>query len=149
MGMFRIGDWGGGAEFYGKIEGNRIELRKRRSFFWRNDFAPHLFAELTPSGAGTKIEGHFGVSSWVSGFMIAWMIFVAIVGGIGFVAALNAILSGHRFGEKGSDAMVGVIVPPIMLLFGFLMPRIGYYFSFWHEKELLDFVKAIFMAREG
>jgi len=148
MGMFRIGDWGGSAEFYGKIDRNKIELRKRRSFLWKNDFAPHMFAELTPIAGGTKVEGHFDVSSWVSGFMKVWMVFIAVVGGIAFVSCLNAILSGHRFGQKGDDAMVGIIVPPAMLLFGLLLPRIGYYFSFWHEKELLEFLKATFIASE-
>lgn len=147
MGMFRVGDWGS-AQFYGEIDDNKIELRKRRSFFFRNDFAPHLFAELIPIAGGTKIEGHFDVSSWVSGFMKVWMVFVAVVGGIVFVSCLTDILSGHRFDERGGDAMVGIIVPPAMLLFGLLLTRIGYYFSFWQENELLEFLKATLTATE-
>lgn len=146
MGMFRIGDWGS-AEFYGEINGNKIELRKRRSFFAKNDFAPHLFAELLPVAGGTKVEGHFDVSSWVSGFMKAWIAFVSVVGGIVFISSITKILAGHRFGE-GGDAMIGIIVFPVMLLFGFLLPRIGYYFSFGQENELLEFLKATFVASE-
>jgi hypothetical protein len=149
MGMFRIGDWDRSVEFYGEIDGNRIELRKRRSFFSKNDFAPHLFAELIPiASGGTKVEGHFDISSWVSGFMALWMIFAAVVGGIVFVSSLIAILSGHRFGQKGNDAMVGIIVPPALVLLGFLLPRIGYYFHFEQENELLEFLKSTFMASE-
>jgi len=39
MGFFTMGDFGdGGKQFHGKIDGNAIELRKRKSWFWRNDF---------------------------------------------------------------------------------------------------------------
>jgi hypothetical protein len=140
MGFFTIGDFGEETEFYGKIEDNRIEVRKRRLWFWRNDFAPHLFATLVPSSAGTRIDGYFGIGSRVSGFMTLWLALLGIGGAVSFVTCLNQISHGHRFARNG-DAMVGVIVPPALFIFGLLLPRLGYYVSFWHQGELLDFAK--------
>jgi hypothetical protein len=148
MGFFTFGDFGGNEQYFGRIEGDRIELRKRKLWFWRNDFAPHLFATLTPSSSGTRIGGHFGVGSRILSFMKVWMVLLIIVGGPAVVTAILRVSSGHRF-DKGGDAMVSVMVVPAMLAFGFLLPRISYYFSFWHEDELLEFVKNTLAAREA
>lgn len=147
MGFFSLGDFGGSEQFFGQINGNSIELRKRKSWFWKNDFAPHLFATLAPTASGTRIEGHFGLSTWVSRFMIFWMSFVGIVGGIVAVSSLIQLAGGHRF-SKSADAMFGVIFPLIMFAGGYLLPRICYYFSYWHERELLEFMKHTLAARE-
>jgi len=147
MGFFTFGDFRGDEQFFGKIDGDRIEIRKRKSWFWRNDFAPHLYAVLSPAGSGARIVGHFGVGSRVSLFMKLWMGLLIILGGPRLVTSIIQMSNGYRF-EKDGDAMVGMIVFPAMLVFGFLLPRIGYYFAFWHERELLDFAKNTLAAKE-
>lgn len=146
MGGFSFGDFDS-KDFYGKIVGNKVELRKRKSFFWRNDFAPHMFISLFPAANGTRMRGYFGVASMVSAFLLLWMSFAGIIGGIIFVNSIGTVLHGGFAGND--DQLVGLIVPPAMLIFGFLLPRVGYYFSYWHERELMEFVKETLVATEA
>lgn len=147
MGFFNIGDFGGTEQYFGRIEGDKIELRKRKFWLWRNDFAPHLFATITGTPAGSRIEGHFSVGSRVSMFMNLWLVFVGIISGIFFVSAIAQLLRGSDV-NGNDDLLMDLIWPAAMLAFGFLLPRIGYYFSYWHARELLDFAKTTLAARE-
>lgn len=76
------------------------------------------------------------------------MYFAGIIGGIVFVASVIDFALGHRFSEHGGDSVIGVIIPLALLTFGYLIPRMGYYLSFWHERELMEFVKHTFAAKE-
>ena len=146
IGFFSFGDFDS-RDFYGKIVGNKIELRKPKSFFWRNDFAPHMFISLFPAANGTRVKGYFGVASRVSAFLLFWMSFAGIIGGIIFVNSIGTVL--HEGFAGDDDQMVGLIVPPAMLIFGFLLPRLCYYFSYWHERELMGFVRETLLAKEA
>src|SRR5690349_16751875 len=112
MGFFSMGDFGD-EQFHGIIDGNSIELRKRKSWFWRNDFAPHLFAELQSIPTGTRIEGHFGIDSRVSSFMNIWLIMVAIFG-CAFIIQFVKTDADHR-------DWTGVVVPLGMAAWGFVL----------------------------
>src|ERR1041385_6445813 len=90
MSFFAVWD-SGNKEFHGTIDENSIELRKRKSWFWKNDFAPHLFAQLHPTPSGTRIEGHFSISSKVAMFMTIWLVAVA---GFGVAFVIQSLITG-------------------------------------------------------
>ena len=138
MGFFTFGDFGD-EQFHGKIEENIVELRKRKSFFWRNDFAPHLFAELKSSTNGTRIEGYFGFASKVRWFTIIWISVVLSIAALFLIQLVNS--------DSNDRSWTNMLAPLGMAAWGFLMPRISYFFSHFHEGELLEFMRDILMAK--
>ncbi|MGA7637978.1 MAG: hypothetical protein WA690_02410 [Candidatus Acidiferrales bacterium] len=74
-----------------------------------------------------------------------WLGFVAVVGGAMFVLSLLNMTSGSHF--ITGDLWVGIIVPPALLLFGLVLPRVGRAFGKWDERFLLEFVQRTLAAR--
>lgn len=139
-----LSSYAGNRGVIGTISGNSFRVQKRR--FWRNDFAPHFYGTLVsePSG-GTRIEGRFDVSPWVKTFMRLWLIGVAVLGGPIFVLSLLDVVTGSHF--TTGDAWVGAIIPPAMLVWGFLLPRIGGVFAVGDQQYLVEFLKHTLAAQ--
>jgi hypothetical protein len=62
-----------------------------------------------------------------------------------FIAA--TLWSGRGL-EGARDALAIIIVPAALLVVVLLLPRIGYFMSYWHEAELLRFIKDTLAATE-
>ena len=141
MGLFTVGDFDSSKDFYGKITDNEIELRKRKSWLWRNDFSPHLFAKLIPSSRGTRIEGHFGHASRVRAVQILWISLAVVSGGIVFIGTVIQLATGQRH-VQDDGVTWGLLFPLALITAGFLMPKLFYYTSVWHERDLIAPYKA-------
>jgi hypothetical protein len=126
----------------GEVFGEEFRIQKRR--YWRNDFAPHFYGTLHWEPGGTRIEGHFDVSTWVKNVMRFWVGFVAVVGGIVFVLSVLDLTTGSHF--ISGDVRVGIIVPPAMLLFGLILPRIGRLVGKGDERFLLEHIQLTLAA---
>jgi hypothetical protein len=141
--LFAMSGYKGDRPVLGEVFGQTFRIQKRR--YWRNDFAPHFYGTLHWETGGTRIEGHFDVAAWVKFFMRIWLGVVAVVGGAIFVLSLLDITGGSHF--MTGDLWVGIIVPPAMLLFGFMLPRLGRAFGKRDERFLLDYVQQTLAAR--
>ncbi|MGA8452257.1 MAG: hypothetical protein WB707_18660, partial [Candidatus Acidiferrales bacterium] len=119
--LFSMSGYKGDRSVLGEVFGQTFRIQRRR--YWRNDFAPHFYGTFHWETGGTRIEGHFDVATWVKFFMRFWLGFVAVVGGAMFVLSLLNMTSGSHF--ITGDLWVGIIVPPALLLFGLVLPRVG------------------------
>jgi hypothetical protein len=127
----------------GEVTETTFRLRKRKC--WRNDFAPNLYGKIQTEAGGSRIETHFDVSRWIKLFMRFWLAGVLLLGGPIFVlSALDYLTGSHH---TSGDNWVGLIVPPAMVLWGFLLPRIGRRFGVGDERFLLEFVQQTLAAQ--
>src|SRR5690349_8801085 len=94
---------------------------------------------------GSRIEAHFDVSPWVKMFMRFWIAAVALFGAPIFVlSSLDYFTGSHHM---SGETWVGLTVPPTMVLWGFLLPRIGRFLGIGDERFLLAFVQQTLAAR--
>jgi len=141
--IFSFSGYKGDKDVLGAVWGNSFHLQKRR--YWRNDFSPHFYGEIQSEPAGTRIEGRFDLADWVRLFMWFWLGGVVLIGGAIFVATLSDVIAGSQL-ETG-DAAVSLIVPPSMLLFGIVLPRVGRLLGRGDEAFILDYLQNILSAR--
>jgi len=120
-------------------------FRTRRKPHWRNDFAPNFYGTLHWEPGGTRIEGHFDVSRWVKNFMLVWLVLAVVIGGPIFVLSCLDIITGSHF--TTGEIWVGITGPPVMVLFGFVLPRIGRAFAIGDEEFFLDHLRHSLVAR--
>jgi hypothetical protein len=120
----------------GGLSGNRLSARRRISY--RNSFQTRLRAELTEQNGRTAIHCRFGLEPFVAVFMGVWFAGVISAGGLVFVVCLVEIVSRGSGAEH--DAWVGVIVSPLMLIFGLALVRGGKYLARGEREYLLDFL---------
>ncbi len=114
-----------------KLNGAKIKLWKRR--YYKNSFAPFFFGALVPDGAGTRIEGHFGMDPFVKIFLAFWLGAVFLGG----AAALTA-----RFSQGIPNGNVAAIVIPFaMILFGLALPKFGQWLGRNEKNNLLEFLQ--------
>lgn len=141
--MFSLSGYRGTRPILGKIEGNKIRLEKRR--YYHNSFAPYFYATLTQQNNGTRIEGYFDMSQFVKIFMRIWLAFV-FAGGIPiFILTLKDSLLGTH--TMSGDAFVGFLVPPVLIIFGFLFPKVGRWLARNEETYILNFLQQTLPAR--
>jgi hypothetical protein len=141
--LFSLSGYRGSLPVLGEVTESTFRLQKRR--FWRNDFAPHLFGQFQPEAGGSRIEAHFDVSRWTRNFMRFWLVGVALLGGPIFVLCLIDLTTGSH--HTTGDARVGLIVPLALVLWGFLLPKIGRLLGRGEERFLLEFVQQTLAAR--
>jgi len=141
--IFSFSGYKGEKDVLGAVWGNSFHVQKRR--YWRNDFALNFYGELQPEASGTRIEGRFDLADWVRLFMWFWLGGVVLIGGAIFVATLSEIIAGSQL-ETG-DAAVSLIVPPAMLLFGIVLPRLGRLLGRSDETFILDHLQNTLSAR--
>ena len=122
----------------GTFESSTFRLHRRR-YMWRNDFAPNLYGEVFPDSGGTRIEVYFGLSPWTKIFMLLWLGMVGVAGGTVWIAVVIQLIRSHQ--PPTDHDWVGLIVPPAMILWGILLPKLGRFLSSWDEEYLLKFVE--------
>jgi hypothetical protein len=77
--------------------------------------------------------------------MRIWLILVIAGGTPIFILCLKDILTGSA--SVSGDRYVGVVVPPGMVLFGLLLPRIGRWLAKNEESYILEFLQSTLPAR--
>ena len=135
--IFALSGYKGSKPVLSRFDGNRFKLWKRR--YYHNSFAPFFFGTLSKVDRSTCIQGHFGMDSWVKVFMSIWLGLVTIV----WVSLLIAIPRGQASG----DPMVGILVPPGMIFFGLLLPKVGQLIGRGEEHYLREFLQSTLAAR--
>jgi hypothetical protein len=141
--FFSLSGYRGSCSVLGEVTESTFRLQRRR--YWRNDFAPHLYGQFQPEAGGSRIEAHFDVSRWVKTFMKIWLVGAVLLGAPIFVlCALDAITGSHH---TTGDVRVGLIVPPALILWGFVLPKLGRMFGVGDERFLLEFVQQTLAAR--
>jgi hypothetical protein len=141
--LFSFSGYSGDQPILGEVWGSIFHLQKRR--YWRNDFAPHFYGEIQSDPAGTRIEGRFDLADSVRLFMWFWLGGVVLIGGAIFMVCLSDVAAGSHL--VSGDARVGLIVPPSMLLFGIVLPRVGRLLGRGDEAFILDHLQNILSAR--
>jgi hypothetical protein len=141
--LFSLSGYSGSCPVLGEVMQDTFRLQKRR--YWRNDFSPQLYGKFQSETGGSRIEAQFGLSPWVRMFMRIWLIGVGAIGGPIFVLSSLDLLTGSSY--LTGDSYVGLIVPPAMILWGFILPKIGRFFGQGDEQILLEFIQRTLAAR--
>ena len=70
----------------------------------------------------------------------------ALLGGIPiFVLSLFELLQRRRYME--GDLRIGLLVPPLGVLFGILLPKLGLWLGRHEEQFILEFLQSTLVAR--
>ena len=141
--LFSLSGYRGSLPVLGEVTGTTFRLQRRR--YWHNDFAPNFYGEIQTEASGSRIEAHFDVSRWVRTFMRFWLAGVVLLGGPIFVLSVLDYFTGSH--HTSGDNRIGLIVPPALVLWGFLLPRIGRWFGVGDERFLLEFVQQTLAAQ--
>ena len=141
--LFSLSGYRGSCSVLGEVTESTFRLQRRR--YWRNDFAPHLYGRFQPETGGSRIEVHFDVSRWVKTFMKIWLAGAVLLGAPIFVLSALDLLTGSH--HTTGDVWVGLIVPPALILWGFVLPKLGRLFGRGDERFLLEFSQQILVAR--
>jgi hypothetical protein len=141
--LFSLSGYQGNRPFLGEVGENTFRLQKRR--YSRNDFAGHFYARFEPEPGGTKIEGHFDAPRWARYFMRTWLAGAALIGTPIFVETLMDVATGSH--HVTGDEWVGLIVPPALVLFGTIWPKIGRLFGKRDRQLILEHVQNTLAAR--
>jgi hypothetical protein len=139
--LFSFSGYKGDQPVLGVVAGNTFRLQKRR--YWHNDFAPHFYGQMMPEREGTRIEGHFDLSEWVKGFMWVWLGLAAMIGIPIFIFTLAKFLKGT---QTDSDPL-GLIIPPALIAWGFVLPRIGRLLGTDDEAFIVQYLQHVLYAR--
>ena len=131
--LFSLSGYKGNRAVVGILHPPEFRLQKRR--YWRNDFAPVLYGKMIAAGEGTRIEGYFDVRYSTRLFMRFWLALVAIFG----VLVVRSLWFAP--GSARGNAPMNLLLPAAMLLFGWLLPRLGIYLSFGERAYLTEFLE--------
>lgn len=126
----------------GWVGGDGFQLRKRITY--RNSFQTYASGSLTPNGSGTSVRAEFGMSTFTRVFMWIWFGWAIVIGGVVFVSALVALLTGS--GPDAYKAWMGVVGLPLMLVLGYALVRFGRYLARDEERFLTDFLRQVLDA---
>jgi|ERR671922_979238 hypothetical protein len=140
--LFSLSGYKGKKPILGKIAGNEFRLHKRR--YWHNSFGPVLFGRMTPDGRGTLIEAYWEVWKAVRIFMRIWLGLAVLFGTPAFFVVLKCVLDPHCTDREG--LWVGLIVPPALILWGFVLPRLGDAFGFHERKHVVQLLARTLVA---
>lgn len=140
--LFSWSGYQGDRVLLGRVDDNTFAVQKRR--YSRNDFAGHLFAKFEPEGTGTRIEAYFDAPSWARYFMRIWLTGAVLIGVPIFVGTVIDMTTGSRH-TSGSN-WVGLLVPPLLILYGTIFPRIGWFFGKDDRRFILEEIQNILAA---
>lgn len=122
-----------------------LRLRKRVSY--ANSFQTHLTVSMRGEEGGTAIEGALGMHPAVQPFNALWFGGVLLLGGTMFLVSLRSLIA------DGDDAMqnawLGIVVPPLMLAFGYGLDRFGRHLARDEGRFLTEFLIRTLDARES
>ena len=134
--IFSLSGYKGSKPVIGWIDGYQFYLHKRR--YWHNDFAPLFYGNLISRNRGTIIEGYFDMRRWVRVFMQIWTAGAVLMGTPILVLTLSDLLRGSHYME--GSVVVGLLVPSGLILWGFVLPKLGMWLSRSEERFILEFV---------
>jgi hypothetical protein len=140
---FSLSGYKGSRPVLGKVGESTFRLQKRRC--WRNDFAPHFYGQIQPEPGGTKIEGYFDVPRWAKLFMRVWLAAAVALGTPIFVLTLLDVTTGSH--NVSGDKWVGLAVPPALVAFGILLPKLGRLLGRPDERTILEHLQNTLAAR--
>jgi hypothetical protein len=135
--IFSFSGYKGGKPILGRISGLEFLLHKRR--YWRNDFAPVLYGRMTNEGNGTRIEAYWGRQGGVRFFMRVWLGLAILIGVPAFFSVLKCTLNPKCIDRE--NLWIGLVVPPMLILWGFLLPRLGAALGLHERKHIVAFVE--------
>jgi hypothetical protein len=141
--LFSLSGYKGSMPLLGKVGENTFELQKRK--YYRNDFAGRFYARFAPEPSGTRIEGYFDYPRWARYFMRIWLAFAVLVGTPIFVGTLIDVVGGSHY--VSGDRWVGLTVPPVLVLFGAVLPKIGRLLGKSDERFMLEHIQKTLAAR--
>ena len=141
---FSLSGYKGHAGMLGRIAGNEFRLHKRKR--GHNSFAPLLFARVLPEGPGSIVEGYWGVWPGIRLFMRVWLGLVVLIGA---PVSVFALLEGIRRGfTGGGDWWIDLIVPPALVLWGLVLPRLGAAVGNDEKNSIEEFLGWILVANK-
>jgi len=126
----------------GWIDGFEFRLRKRR--YYRNDFAPQFHGNLKRDGRGTVVEGYFDVPHWAKVTMRIWLGIAVLMGTPVFCSTLRNLIRGTSHAQE--SILIGLLVPPALVLSGVLLPKFGLWLGRYEEKYILEFLQTALLA---
>ncbi len=140
--LFSLSGYKGEKPVLGDIESSQFRVQKRR--YSRNDFAGHFYGRIQAESSGSRIEGYFDWPKWARWYMRIWLSFAVLVGIPIFAETVWNIGSGKT---QWANDWVGIVVPPVLILFGLVMPKIGRLFGKKDRRFLVEYVQHSLMAQ--
>jgi hypothetical protein len=141
--LFSLSGYKGSRPVLGKVDESTFRLQKRR--YYHNSFAPIFYGRFEPETGGTRIEGYFDMAQWVKYFMWFWLAMVILIGGQIFLASLKDIVTGSHYIH--GDKRIGILIPPFMILFGVLLPKVGELLARGEKTFILEHLQQTLVAR--
>lgn len=120
----------------GRVTESSLRLRKRIKY--RNSFQSFLTATLRRDNGGTIISGRVAMHPFVRVFMFIWFGGGILIGGTIFVIAIGSMVFGS--GRQPEGAWLGIVMPPVLLAFGYGLVRFGRYLARHEATFLTDFL---------
>jgi len=140
---FSLSGYKGNLPFLGDVGEDSFKVQKRK--YYRNDFAGQFFARFAAEPGGTRIEGYFDYPRWARYFMRIWLALAVLVGTPIFVGTLTDRVTGSHY--MSGDNWVGLIVPPMLMLFGTMLPKFGRLLGKSDERFMLEHIQNMLAAR--
>ncbi|MGA8878690.1 MAG: hypothetical protein WCC25_16240 [Candidatus Korobacteraceae bacterium] len=140
---FSLSGYKGKLPLLGEVGENTFEVQKRK--YYRNNFAGRFYGRFAPELGGTRIEGYFDYPRWSRYFMWIWLSLAVLLGTPIFAGTLRGLITGSNY-MKG-DEWVGLIVPPVLVLFGILLPKVGRLLGKSDERFMLEHIRNTLAAR--
>jgi hypothetical protein len=140
---FSMSGYQGNRPLLGEVGENTFRVQKRK--YYRNDFAGHFYGRFAPEPGGTRIEGYFDAQRWARYFMRIWLTFAVLLGTLIFVRTVIDVVEGSQ--HLSGDQWVGLLVPPALVLFGIVLPKVGRLVGKSHERFILEHIEKTAAAR--
>jgi hypothetical protein len=141
--LFSFSGYEGSRPILGKFGEGVFRLQKRRH--WHNDFSPYFYGRIESEQGGTKIEGYFDAARWAKLFMRIWLAAAVVFGVPIFALTLFDVATGSHY--VSGDTWVGLLVPPGLVAFGILLPKLGRLLSRPEERAILEYLQNTLAAR--
>ena len=140
---FSLSGYKGNLPLLGEVGEKTFKLQKRK--YYRNDFAGQFYARFAPEPGGTRIEGYFDYPRWARYFMRIWLAFAVLVGTPIFVGTLSDVVRNSYY--VSGNKWVGLIVPPVLVLVGTVLPKVGRLLGKGDERFMLEHIQNTLAAR--
>ena len=141
--LFSLSGYKGERRVLGEVRESTFRLQKRR--YSRNDFAGHFYGTVEAEPGGSRIQGYFDAPRWARYFMRFWLLGAVLCGAPIFVLTLLDVLTGSH--HTTGDTWVGLVVPPTLILFGTVLPKVGRVSGRGDRKFMLEFLQQTVAAR--
>jgi len=141
--LFSLSGYKGDRPVLGEVQGNEFKLQKRR--YSRNDFAGQFYGTIEAETGGSRIQGYFDAPRWARYFMRFWLAGAILCGAPIFVLTLLDALTGSH--HTTGDTWVGLVVPPALIVFGTVLPKVGRAFGRGDRRFLVEFLQQTVAAR--